>query len=100
MAFNKKNQELQELGAKLQKIRNGVYFAMTFMDFYLQVHKDEEHDNKSNEIYFDAIRDSIGGLESVRVYLDLKVKQINDKLRDNFIKRMLKKEKKNEDNSK
>lgn len=98
--MNKKQQQLQEEGVKLLNIRNKVYFAMTFMDSYLQVHKEEEHDNKSNELYFDAIRDSIGGLESVRVYLDLKVKHINDKLRDNFIKRMLKKEKKNEDNSK
>lgn len=98
--MNKKEEQLQEEGVKLLNIRNKVYFAMTFMDSYLEVHKDEEHDNKSNELYFDAIRDSIGGLESVRVYLDLKAKQINDKLRDNFIKRMLKKEKKSEDNSK
>lgn len=97
--MNKKDQQLQEEGVKLLNIRNKVYFAMTFMDSYLQVHKDEEHDNKSNELYFEAIKDSIGGLESVRVYLDLKVKKINDKLRDNFIKRMLKKEKKNERNN-
>ncbi len=98
--MNKKQQQLQEEGVKLLNIRNKVYFAMTFLDSYLQVHKDEEHDNKANELYFDSIRNSIGGLESVRVYLDLKVKQINDKLRDNFIKRMLKKEKKDENNSK
>ena len=98
--MKKKEQQLQEEGVKLLNIRKKVYFAMTFMDSYLQVHKDEEHDNKANELYFDAIRDSICGLESVRVYLDLKVKQINDKLRDNFIKRMLKKEKKSEDNNK
>ena len=94
--MTKRDQQLQEQRVKLAKTRSCVYFAMTFLDAYLETNKDREHEDKGNELYFDKIRESETELDNVRAYLDQKIEAINKKLRDNFIKRMLKKEKKDE----
>lgn len=95
--MNKKDQKLQELAAKLQKTRNGVYFAMTFIDAWLEANKEREQE-EGGDLYFNSIRDCLVDLDNVREYLDQKVDSIKKKLRNNFIKDMLKEEGKHETN--